>query len=131
MKRSFILLCLTALLLSALSPAAAAVSESTTAPEVRKDQTGQVSSYDSFFSVDSIFYEDSAALNNVLSHDASIGKSPFREINGDCYYQNDLVSSYVGNDKVIFFSAGDAIYRHHVSSGTTDIVLKKPKEPLI
>ena len=126
MKRHFVLLCTVALLVSTLSPVASASNKKEVDTEEHLMQEEHAARYDAFFSVDSIFYEDSDAIENVLLNKAGVGTIPFRLLNGVLYYQDIQISSYVGNSEILFFIAGDTLYRYHVASDITDIVLKNP-----
>lgn len=127
MKKHISLLCAVALLLSMLIPAVFALGTTVdTQKEVLADRAAKEAAYEAFLSVDSIFYEDSVAVDDVLSFETNSGERLFETINGDMYYRGDLVSGHVGNENVLFFAAGDTIYRYHIASGVTDTVLEDP-----
>lgn len=126
MKRHFVLLCTVALLVSTLSPVASASNKKEVDTEDHLVQEERAARYDTFFSVDSIFYEDSNAIENALLNKAGAETTPFSVRNEVLYYQDIQVSSYVGNSEILFFFAGDTLYRYHVASDITDIVLENP-----
>ena len=80
-----------------------------------------LNSYNYYFSVDYIFYE-----TNDYSIEAYTKQNnqPLFVSNGSALYYNDeQVYSYVGNPEILFFAAGDTIYRYHVASRVVDLML--------
>ena len=77
MKQPLALLCTVALLVSLLSPVASASNKKGVDTEDHLVQEERAARYDTFFWVDSIFYEDSNAIENALLNKAGAETNPF------------------------------------------------------
>lgn len=78
-------------------------------------------SYYEYFSVDYIFYE----INDLqIETYTDTDNNPLFSFNNiGIFYNEEIVHSYIGNNEILFFAAGNSIYRYHIESRIIDLII--------
>ena len=79
--------------------------------------------YSQYFMFEHGFHSDEASADTVLlSRRTGSGDLLLADRGGTVYAGDEEVSGYVGNAELVFYMAGNTIYRYHVKSRQTDAV---------